>query len=68
MMMIPPTGGARAASHARDGAAAGRVRVHLEAKRLRHKDPSVTFNVYADVIPDDETSAVDVFTKAVWGA
>ena len=44
------------------------VPVHIVAKRLGHKDPSVTLNVYADVIPDDDTSAVDVFTKAVWGA
>lgn len=45
-----------------------RVPVHIVSKRLGHKDPSVTLNVYADVIPDDDTSAVDVFTKAVWGA
>ncbi len=44
------------------------VGVHIVAKRLGHKDPSVTLNVYADVIPDDDTSAVDVFRKAVWGA
>jgi integrase len=44
------------------------VPVHIVAKRLGHKDPSVTLNVYADVIPDDDASAVDVFTKAVWGA
>lgn len=44
------------------------VPVHIVAKRLGHKDPSVTLNVYADVIPDDDTSAVDVFTRAVWGA
>ena len=37
------------------------VPVHIVAKRLGHKDPSVTLNVYADVIPDDDTSAVDVF-------
>lgn len=42
--------------------------VHIVSKRLGHKDPSVTLNVYADVIPDDDTSAVDVFSKAVWGA
>lgn len=42
--------------------------VHIVAKRLGHKDPSVTLNVYADVIPDDDTSAVDIFRKAVWGA
>ena len=28
----------------------------------------VTLNVYADVIPDDDTSAVDAFSKVVWGA
>jgi integrase len=44
------------------------VPVHIVAKRLGHKDPSVTLNVYADAIPDDDTSAVDVFAKAVWGA
>lgn len=44
------------------------VPVHVVAKRLGHKDPSVTLNVYADVIPDDDTSAVDMFRKAVWGA
>ena len=43
------------------------VPVHIVAKRLGHRDPSVTLNVYADVIPDDDTSAVDVFRKAVWG-
>jgi integrase len=45
-----------------------RVPVHIVSKRIGHKDPSVTLNVYADVIPDDDTSAVDVFSKAVWGA
>ena len=44
------------------------VPVHIVAKRLGHKDPSVTLNVYADVIPDDDMSAVDVFSRAVWGA
>jgi integrase len=44
------------------------VPVHIVAKRLGHKDPSVTLNVYADVIPDDDSSAVDVFARAVWGA
>lgn len=44
------------------------VPVHIVSKRLGHKDPSVTLNVYADAIPDDDTSAVEVFTKAVWGA
>jgi integrase len=45
-----------------------RVPVHIVSKRLGHKDPSVTLNVYADCIPDDDTSAVDTFSKAVWGA
>jgi integrase len=44
------------------------VPVHIVAKRLGHKDPSVTLNVYADVIPDDDSSAVEVFSRAVWGA
>lgn len=44
------------------------VPVHIVAKRLGHKDPSVTLDVYADVIPQDDGHAVDVFTKAVWGA
>jgi integrase len=44
------------------------VPVHIVAKRLGHKDPSVTLNVYADVIPDDDAGAVDVFSRAVWGA
>ncbi len=44
------------------------VPVHVVAKRLGHKDPSVTLNVYADAIPDDDDRAVDTFAKAVWGA
>jgi integrase len=44
------------------------VPVYVVAKRLGHKDPSVTLNVYADAIPDDDGRAVDVFSKAVWGA
>jgi integrase len=44
------------------------VPVHIVAKRLGHKDPSVTLNVYADVIPDDDERAVDLFSEAVWGA
>jgi integrase len=43
------------------------VPVHIVAKRLGHKDASVTLKFYADVIPDDDTRAVDVFTRAVWG-
>ena len=42
--------------------------VHIVAKRLGHKDASVTLNVYADAVPDDDSRAVDVFTRAVWGA
>lgn len=41
------------------------VPVHVVAKRLGHKDPSVTLDVYAGSIPDDDTSAVDVFRQAV---
>ena len=41
---------------------------HILSKRLGHLGPSVTMNIYADVIPDDDISAVDVFSKAVWGA
>lgn len=44
------------------------VPVHLVAKRLGHKDPSVTLNTYADVIPDDDGRAVDAYAKAVWGS
>lgn len=44
------------------------VPVHIVAKRLGHKDPSVTLNVYADVIPADDDKAADVFSVAVWGA
>jgi hypothetical protein len=32
-----------------------------------YEDPSVTLNVYADVVPDDDTSAMDAFTKQVAG-
>jgi integrase len=42
--------------------------VHIVAKRLGHKDASVTLNVYADAVPDDDSRAVDVFSRAVWGA
>lgn len=44
------------------------VPVHIVSKRLGHRDPSVTLNVYADAIPADDTRAVDVFARAVWGA
>ena len=43
------------------------VPVHVVAKRLGHKDPSVTLSVYADAIPDDDSRAVETFTRAVWG-
>ena len=42
--------------------------VHIIAKRLGHKDPSVTLNVYPDVIPDDDGRAVDIFSKDGWEA
>lgn len=45
-----------------------RVPVHVVAKRLGHKDPSITLNVYADAIPDDDGQAVDVFARVVHGA
>ena len=44
------------------------VPVHVVAKRLGHRDPSVTLNVYADAIPDDDGRAVDTFTRSVWGS
>lgn len=44
------------------------VPVHIVAKRLGHKDASVTLNVYADAIPDDDTRAMDVFSRAIWEA
>ncbi|GAB3046452.1 hypothetical protein GCM10027053_00010 [Intrasporangium mesophilum] len=43
------------------------VPVHVVAKRLGHKDPSVTLNVYADAIPDDDGRAVAAFARVVWG-
>lgn len=44
------------------------VPVHIVAKRLGHRDPTVTLSVYADVIPDDDDRAVETFSKAVFGA
>ena len=44
------------------------VPVHVVAKRLGHRDPSVTLNVYADAIPDDDSRATDTFAREVWGA
>lgn len=44
-----------------------RMPVHIVSKRLGHKDPSVTLNVYADVIPEDDASAVHAFSTSVWG-
>lgn len=43
------------------------IPVHIVSKRLGHKDPAVTLNVYADAIPDDDARAVEVFAAAVWG-
>jgi integrase len=40
-------------------------RVNLVAKRLGHRDPSVTLNVYADAIADDDGRAVDTFSRGV---
>ncbi len=44
------------------------VPVHIVAKRLGHRDPSVTLNVYADAIPDDDDRAVETFARALYGA
>lgn len=44
------------------------VPVHVVAKRLGHKDPSVTLNTYADAIPDDDDRAVETFARAVWSS
>jgi len=44
------------------------VPVHIVSKRLGHKDPSVTLNVYADAIPKDDDRAVEIYAKAIWGA
>lgn len=52
-------------SHATTLLRAG-VPVHVVAKRLGHRDPSVTLNVYADAIPDDDVLAADVYTRALW--
>lgn len=43
------------------------VPVHVVAKRLGHKDPSVTLNVYAHAIPDDDGGALDVYSRSVFG-
>lgn len=44
------------------------VPVHIVSKRLGHKDVTITLNVYADVLPEDDDRAVDTWWKAVWGA
>lgn len=44
------------------------VPVHIVSKRLGHKDVTITLNVYADVLPEDDDRAVDTWSKAVWGA
>ena len=41
--------------------------MHVVARRLGHKDPSVTLNVYAEAIPDEDDRAVSTFSMAVWG-
>jgi len=43
------------------------VPVHVVAKRLGHKDPAVTLNVYAHAIPDDDGGALDVYSRSVFG-
>jgi integrase len=44
------------------------VPVHIVAKRLGHKKPSITLDVYADAIPKDDAGAADVYSTAVFGA
>ncbi|MBE9926243.1 hypothetical protein G8C93_10130 [Cellulosimicrobium cellulans] len=39
--------------------------VHVVSKRLGHKDPSVTLNVYADVIPQDDGEVADLWSRLV---
>lgn len=41
---------------------------HIVSKRLGHKNVSVTIDIYADVLPEDDDRAVDTYSKAVWGA
>ncbi|GLW25326.1 hypothetical protein Mame01_53680 [Microbispora amethystogenes] len=41
------------------------VPVHVVAARLGHVDPSVTLRVYAHVIRVAESSAAEIFAKAI---
>lgn len=42
--------------------------VHVVAKRLGHKDPTITLTVYAHAIPDDDVELAGAFDRAVYGA
>jgi integrase len=37
--------------------------VHIVSKRLGHKNVTLTLNTYADVIPDDDTTASDMYAS-----
>jgi integrase len=39
--------------------------VHIVARRLGHRDPSVTLNTYADAVPNDNNRAAETFARAV---
>jgi integrase len=41
------------------------VPVHILARRLGHRDPSVTLNTYADAVPNDDNRAAETFARAV---
>ncbi len=43
------------------------VPVHIVSKRLGHKDVTITLNVYADVLPEDDDRAVDTWMRVVSG-
>jgi len=52
----------------RDNAATRGGSCSHRGEAARPQDASVTLNVYADAIPDDDTRAVDVFSRAIWEA
>lgn len=43
------------------------VPVHVVSKRLGHRDVTITLNVYADVLPEDDDRAVATWTRALTG-
>ncbi len=44
------------------------VPVYIVARRLGHRDPSVTLNTHADAVPNDDNRVAETFTRTVWGA